>query len=110
MTYVDDVISAMCSYSAGSSVIGFQIIVQLDDVNQVHKLFTNCTTEHLFPGPITVQVEENGTYYVVIFPIMREVGIVDTTIAYSGMLSTTGKYICIVATRWYWSDHSVTSL
>ena len=100
---------ALCSYSVGSSVTGFQIIVQLNNVDEVNKLFTNCTTEHLFPGPITVQVEENRTYHVVIFPIMRKVGIVDTTIAYSGVLSTTGKYICIVATWWQWSDYSVPS-
>ena len=58
VTYVDDVISAMCSYSGGSSVTGFQIIVQLNNVDEVHKLLINCTTEHLSPGPVTVQVNE----------------------------------------------------
>ena len=89
---MDDVISAMCSYSGGSSVTGFQIIVQLNNVTEVHKLHINCTTERLSPGPVTVQVEENGTYHVAIFPIMEERGIVNTTIAYS-QLSVTGKYV-----------------
>ena len=89
VTYVDDVISAMCSYSGGSSVTGFQIIVQLNNVDEVHKLHINGTTEHLSPGPVTVQVKENGTYHVAIFPIMGEMGIVDTTIVCSEVLSPT---------------------
>ena len=84
---MDDVISAMCSYSGDSSVTGFQIIVQLNNVDEVHKLHINSTTEHLSPGPVTVQVEESGSYYVAIFPIMGQIGIVDTTIAYSQVLS-----------------------
>ena len=87
VTYVDDVISAMCSYSGGSSVTGFQIIVQLNNVDEVHKLHINSTTEHLSPEPVTVQVKENGSYHVAIFPIMGERGIVDTTIVYSQVLS-----------------------
>ena len=90
---MDDIISAMCSYSGGSSVTGFQIIVQLNNVDEVHKLHINGTTEHLSPGPVTVQVEESGTYYVVIFPIMGERGIVDTTIAYSEVLSVASEYV-----------------
>ena len=84
---MDDVISAMCSYSGDSSVTGFQIIVQLNNVDEVHKLHINSTTEHLSPGPVKVQVEESGSYHVAIFPIMGEMGIVDTTIAYSQVLS-----------------------
>ena len=87
MIYVDDVISTMCFYSGGSSVTGFQVIVQLNNVDEVHKLHINGTTEHLSPGPVTVQVEESGSYHVAIFPIMGEMGIVDTTIAYSEVLS-----------------------
>ena len=90
---MDDVISVMCSYSSGPSVTGFQIIVQLNNVTEVHKLYVNSTTEHLSPGPVTVQVEESGTYHVAIFPIMGKRGIVDTTIAYSEVLSVTGKYV-----------------
>ena len=84
---MDDVISAMCSYSGSSSVTGFQMIVQFNNVDEVHKLHINGTTEHLSPGPVTVQVEESGSYHVAIFPIMGERGIVDTTIAYSEVLS-----------------------
>ena len=87
VTYEDDAISAMCSYSGGSSVTGFQMIVQLNDLYEVYKLFINGTTEHLSPGPVTVRVEENGTYHVAIFPLMGERGIVNTTIMYSQVLS-----------------------
>ena len=73
----------MCSYSGGSSVTGFQIIVQLNNVDEVHKLYINSTTEHLFPGPVTVQVEESGTYHVAIFPIMGERGIMNKSVEYS---------------------------
>ena len=97
VTYVDDVISVMCSYSGGLSVTGFQIIVQLNDVDEVHKLHINCTTEHLSPGTVTVQMEESGSYHVVIFPIMGERGIVDTTIAYSEVFSVTSEYVSYIA-------------
>ena len=90
---MDDVISAMCSYSGGSSVTGFQIIVQLNNVTEVHKLHINSTTEHLSPGPVTIRVEESGTYHVAIFPIMKERGIVDTTIVYSQVFSVTSEYV-----------------
>ena len=91
---MDDVISAMCSYSGGSSVIGFQIIVQLNNVDEVHKLYINSTTKKQSSGPITtLQVEENETYHIAIFPTMEESGIVDTTIAYSEVLLATSKYI-----------------
>ena len=94
---MDGVISAMCSYSGGSSVTGFQITVQSNNVDEVHKLHLSGTTEHLSPGPVTVGVEENGTYHVAIFPIMGEMmGIVNTTIAYSEVLSVTSEYISYV--------------
>ena len=62
MIYVDDVISVMCSYSNDPSVIGFEMIVQLNNIDEVHKLYINGTTEHQSPGPVIVRVEENGTY------------------------------------------------
>ena len=95
VTYVDDVISAMCSYSGGSSVTGFQMIVQLNNVGEVYKLHINSTTEHLSPGPVTVQVEENRTYHVAILSLMGERGIVNTNIVYSQVLSPNiqGSYI-----------------
>ena len=96
---MDDVISAMCSYSGGSSVTGFQIIVQLNNITEVHKLIIKNTTEHLSPGPVTVRVEESGSYHIAIFPIMEEMGIVNTTIVHSEVLSVTSKYVsymCII--------------
>ena len=104
---MDDVISAMCSYSNDSSVTGFQIIVQLNDIDEVYKLHINCTNEHLSPGPVTVQVEENGTYNVAIFPIMGENGIVDTTIVYSEMLSVTSEYVTYILCILYLSINCI---
>ena len=92
---MDDVISAICSYSGGSSVTGFQMIVQLNNIDEVNKLLINRTTEHLSTGPVIVQVEENGTYHISIFPVMGERGILDTTIAYSQVLSPGMKIIIV---------------
>ena len=91
---MDDVISAMCSYSDSSSVTGFQIIIQLNNVMKIHKLFINSTTRQQSHRPVTVQMEENGTCHIAIFPVMGKSGIVDTTIAYSEVLSAryTRKY------------------
>ena len=83
----------MCSYSGSSSVTGFQIIVQLNYITEVHKLRINCTTEHLSPGPVTVRVEKSRSYHVAIFPLMGERGIVDTTIVYSEVLPVTSEYV-----------------
>ena len=63
------------------------MIVQLNCLYEVHKLFINGTTEHLSPGPVIVQVEGNGTYHVAIFPLRGESGIVNATIVYSQVLS-----------------------
>ena len=83
---MDNVISTMCFYSGGSSVTGFQMIVHLNNVDEVHKLHINSTTEHLSPGPVTVRVEKNGTYHVAIFPVMGESGIVNTFVEHSEIL------------------------
>ena len=96
VTYVDDVISAMCSYSNDSSITGFQMIVQLNNIDEVHKLYVNGTNEHQSPGPVIVRVEENEKYQVAIFPILSNRGIVNTTMAYSQVLSATGMYIIVL--------------
>ena len=87
--YTGGVILTLCSYS-GSNATGFQMIVLKDAKAGV--ILTNTTTEHLSPGPVTVQVNASGTYHVSIFPIMGEKGIVDTTATYlqsvNGMLHT----------------------
>ena len=93
VTHMDGVISAMCSYSGGSSVTGFQMIIQSNNVNKVHKLFTNYTTEHFSPEPVTVKVNESESYHVAIFPIMGEMGIVDTHLIYSKVLIVDGKCV-----------------
>ena len=91
---MDDVISVMCSYSNDSSVIGFEMIVQLNNnIDEVHKLYINGTTEHLSLGPVIVRVEENGTYQVAIFPNLSKSGIMNTNMVHSQLLSATGMYI-----------------
>ena len=107
VTYVNDVISTMCFYSGSSSATGFQIIVQLNNVTEVHKLLVNCTTEHLSPGPVTVQVNESGSYHVAIFPVMGERGIPNTSVEHSqelfinkGMLYYYYASWCAAFVRW----------
>ena len=99
VTSLGGIISAMCSFSR-SSVTGFQMIVQMDNITEVHKLLINDTTGHLSTGPVTVQVEENKTYHVAIFLIMGEKGIVNGTLVYSRVLSVNGM-LAIKLVYWY---------
>ena len=106
---MDNVISAMCSYSNGFSVTGFLMIVQLINVMDVHKLLINSTTEHLSPGPVTVQVNENEIYHVAIFPIRAGTGIVDTIIAHSQGIPQ-GRRNLIIPYEFYYFLYNILAL
>ena len=67
------VISAECSPLNGALVTGFQIIAQLRDSSEVHKLHINQSMD--LQTPVTVEVEESGVYQVIIFAI-KKTGIV----------------------------------
>ena len=93
VTLTGDVISATCSYSSDSAATGFQMVVQMKNT-KADVLLINQTMKYF---PVTVQVEdENGTYYVSIFPLLGEKGIVNATVAYTQELPTSGMLQWII--------------
>ena len=77
-----------CSYPSGSTATGFQVIAQLSDSSEVHKLYANTTTDHQTPA--SVMVEENGMYQVTVFAIRGESGIVDSSVEYMDQITVNG--------------------
>ena len=61
------------------------MIAQLSNSSEVHKLYTNKTTDR--QAPASVEVEESGTYQVTILAIRGERGILDSTVEYSELLT-----------------------
>ncbi len=60
-----------CTYHSNSTATGFQLIVH----NKLNaRILTNQTTDRQTPA--SVEVEENGLYQVIIFPIRGRSGIV----------------------------------
>ena len=53
---------------------GFQMIAQLSDSSEVHKLHINQSMD--LQTPVTVEVEESGVYQVTIILIIEDAGIV----------------------------------
>ncbi len=60
---------------------GFQMIAQLSNSSEVHRLYANKTTDRQTLA--SVVVEENGLYQVTIFAIREGSGIVDSSVEYS---------------------------
>lgn len=84
-------ISVVCLYSSNSVATGFQIMAQLQESSQVHKLYVNQTSS-LLPNTTSVEVEENGLYQVAIFAIREAVGIVGSEVEHlEEVLATEGK-------------------
>lgn len=73
-------IGVQCTYFINSVATGFQMIVQLDALDQVNKIYAsktvNCCTSAF------VAVEENGLYQVSIIPILDENGITRSDVEY----------------------------
>ena len=67
-------ILAECSPINSASVTGFQMIAQLNDSSEAHKLHINQSMD--LQTPVTVEVEEDGMYQVTIFAIREGTGIV----------------------------------
>ena len=59
---------------------GFQMIAQLSDSSEVHKLHINQSMD--LQTPVTVEVEESGVYQVTIFAIKDETGIVGSFVGH----------------------------
>ena len=54
--------------------------VQLGDPDLVHKLYANQTRDR--QHSVTVEVEENGTYVVLIIPVLEKTGIISSNVEY----------------------------
>ena len=63
---------------------GFQVIVQLNDVREVRKLYVNHT---MGQTPVTVPVEKDGEYLVFVFAIKEGgMGILGSTVHFRGQV------------------------
>ena len=65
-------ISAECTFPMAT---GFQMIAQLSNFSEVHKLHVNQSMD--LQTPVTVEVEESGVYLISIFAIVNESGILN---------------------------------
>ena len=74
-----------CAYPNDSTATGFQMIAQLSNLTEVHRLYANKTTD--CQTPASVVVEENGMYQVTIFAIRGRRGIVDSHVEYSRQIT-----------------------
>ena len=61
-------------------VTGYQVIAYLNTLEQVHKIYTNTTTN--CHTQVTVEVEEHGTYLVSVIPLLEEIGIIGSNVEY----------------------------
>ena len=64
----------------GALVTDFQMIAQLIDSSEVHKLHINQSMD--LQTPVTVEVEESGVYQVTIFVIKEKTGIVGSFVGH----------------------------
>ena len=75
---------------------GFQVIVQLNDVREVHKLYVNHTMGRT---PVTVSVERDGEYLVSVLAIREGIGILESTVQFKfQVMVTVGTTPVITAT------------
>ena len=85
----------------GALVTGFQMIAQLSDSSEVHKLHISQSMD--LQTPVTVEVEESGMYQVAVFAIREGTGIVGSYVGYTAVsddmtttfepIDTTAEYI-----------------
>lgn len=78
-----------CSYHTSSSATGFQVIVQSHNFNELYKIYSNKTVD--FNTPVTVTVDENGTYLVTVYAISGQMGILDSSEEYEEMVLLSGR-------------------
>lgn len=81
--------SVKCSYPNNSIVTGFEVVaveINSDSLGQVH---VNKSVD-----TATIQVEEDKTYQIVVFPIRDEAGILGSSVEFSEILiiSTSTEY------------------
>ena len=64
------------------------MIVQLGDPDRVHMLYVNQTTDQ--QSSVTVEVEEGGTFFVSVIPILKDMGITNSSVEYTAILTAKG--------------------
>lgn len=70
-----------CTYPVNSLVTGFQMIAHS---SQVYKLHVAQTVDR--QATASVEVEENGVYWVTVFAIREEMGIVSSNVEYAAQI------------------------
>ena len=90
-------ITVYCTYTTTTMATGYQVVAYLNTLDQVHKIYTNTTTNCY--TQVTVEVEERGLYLVSVLPIIEGRGITGSSVEHSelvmvdGMVTTTGKLL-----------------
>ena len=76
-------IRAKCAYprDSGAMISGFQVIAQPADFGRLGKLYAGHTLE--CQTSAIVEVEQNGEFLVSVIPVLRETGIVHSSVEYS---------------------------
>lgn len=82
-------ITIECKFLSDSMATGIQVIAQLSDTNEVHKLYINQNMD--LQTPVTVPVERAGEYQVSIFFIREGMGILNSTVEYAGKVTVGDK-------------------
>ena len=59
---------------------GYQVVAYLNTLDQVHKIYTNTTTN--CHTQVTVEVEERGLYLVSVIPLLEITGILGSKVEY----------------------------
>ena len=78
------VITVECTFSDVSSVLGFQITAQINDMSRVNVLYVNTSMDP--QSPVNVVVPSNGEYMVTVLPSRIGVGILDTVVEFSQLI------------------------
>ena len=73
-------ITVDCTYTTTTKATGYQVIAYLNTLDQVHKIYTNTTTN--CHTQVTVEVEESGLYLVSVIPLLEETGIIGSNLEY----------------------------
>ena len=73
-------ITVDCTYTTTTMATGYQVIAYLNILDQVHKIYTNTTTN--CHTQVTVDVEERGLYLVSVIPLSEETGIIGSNVEY----------------------------
>ena len=78
---------------------GYQVITYLNTLDQVHKIYSNTTTN--CHTQVTVEVEERGPYLVSILPIIEGRGITGSSVEHAEVvmvddMTTTARKLIIM--------------